>query len=450
VEAKLLSVFSFHWESFEPRGTSIKGLREKGILLMQLYNTRTQQLEPFTARQEPVTLYVCGITPYDTTHLGHAFTYTAVDILVRYLEWQGHQVRYVQNVTDIDDDILRKAGEVGEDWRSLGNRWTTHFIEDMIALNVLPPAFFPRATGMIPPIIELVATLVAKGVAYVAAGNVYFAVDAWPDYGKLSHMDRAAMLPVANERGNNPDDPHKRDPLDFVLWQAQAPGEPAWASPWGKGRPGWHIECSTMSTTLLGNTIDLHSGGGDLLFPHHECEIAQVEGATGQEPFVRYWFHTAMVEHEGEKMSKSLGNLVMARDLLQEYTADALRLYMASHHYRQSWSYAEADLRAAQAQADRWRAAVTIASGPGPAVAATTYAQRMRTALDDDLATPAVITVLAELADLIHDGAQRGHALHAAQATLRTYAAVLGLRLEQAPDGRVQSGWEHHLADFAV
>lgn len=416
---------------------------------MQLYNTRTQQIEPFTARQEPVTLYVCGITPYDTTHLGHAFTYAAVDILVRFLEWQGHQVRYVQNVTDIDDDILRKAGEVGEDWRSLGNRWTTHFIEDMIALNVRPPDDYPRATSFIPQIIELVAGLMAKGVAYGTAGNVYFAVDAWPDYGKLSQMDHAAMLPLANARGNNPADPHKRDPLDFVLWQAQAPGEPAWDSPWGKGRPGWHIECSTMSTTLLGDTIDLHSGGSDLLFPHHECEIAQVEGVTGQEPFVRYWVHTAMVEHTGEKMTKSLGNLVMARDLLQEYTADALRLYMASHHYRHPWSYAERELTAAQQRADQWRAAATVAGGIGPAVDAAPYAARFRAALNDDLATPTAVTVLTELADLIQRGVQRGHAVNAAQAALRTYAAILGMRLEQEPDARVQIGWQHHLADFA-
>lgn len=416
---------------------------------MHLYNTQTQQVEPFTIRHSPVTLYVCGITPYDTTHLGHAFTYTAVDILLRYLEWQGNRVHYVQNVTDIDDDILRKAQEVGEDWRALGNRWTRHFIEDMISLNVRPPDDYPRATGVIGPIIELVTALMDRGVAYAAGGNVYFAVDAWPDYGKLSHIARREMLPIANERGNLPDDPHKRDPLDFVLWQAQAPGEPAWDSPWGKGRPGWHIECSTMSTRLLGNTIDLHSGGSDLLFPHHECEIAQVEGATDQKPFVRYWFHTAMVKHEGEKMSKSLGNLVMARDLLQDYTADALRLYLAGHHYRRPWSYDESQLIKAQQVAQSWLAAVTAVGGSDTPVDPATHADHFRTALDNDLDTPSAVTALGALADAIEQGAHRGQAVQAAQATLRILAAVLGLRLDCATAERVQAGWQRHAADFA-
>lgn len=262
-------------------------------------------------------------------------------------------------------------------------------------------------------VIELVTALMHREVAYAAGGNVYFAVDAWPDYGKLSHIARPEMLPIANERGNLPNDPHKRDPLDFVLWQAQAPGEPAWDSSWGRGRPGWHIECSTMSTRLLGNTIDLHSGGSDLLFPHHECEIAQVEGATGQQPFVRYWFHTAMVEHEGEKMSKSLGNLVMARDLLKEYTADALRLYMASHHYRQPWRYAADQLAQAQQLAARWLAAVTVVGGMGTPVNPAAQADRFRMAL----------------ADAIQQGMQQGQAVQAAQTTLRILAAILGLRM---------------------
>lgn len=268
------------------------------------------------------------------------------------MEWQGNTVHYVQNVTDIDDDILRKAKAVGEDRRALGNRWTAHFIEDL-SLNVRPPDDYPRS-----PPVSLQRLLHwwrhwwKKGVAYAAGGNVYFAVDAWPDYGKLSHIARSEMLPIANERGICPTIPTSATHSRILCSGRRRPlVEPAWDSPWGKGRPGWHIECSTMSTSLLGSTIDLHSGGSDLLFPHHECEIAQVEGATGQEPFVRYWFHTAMVEHEGEKMSKSLGNLVMARDLLQDYTADALRLYMASHHYRHPWHYDAGELRVAQSLA---------------------------------------------------------------------------------------------------
>src|SRR6185503_16067162 len=207
---------------------------------MKLYNALTQSIETFAPQTELITIYVCGITPYDTTHLGHAFTYMAFDVLIRYLEHLNYQVRYAQNVTDIDDDILRKASEVGEDWQTLGNRWTVHFIEDMQTLNVRPPDHFPRATDVIPAIIEAVQKLLAAGVAYEAGGNVYFHIAAWPEYGKLSHIPREDMLAIANERGNKPDDPYKRHPLDFVLWQAQAPAEPAWNSPWGPGRPGWH------------------------------------------------------------------------------------------------------------------------------------------------------------------------------------------------------------------
>jgi L-cysteine:1D-myo-inositol 2-amino-2-deoxy-alpha-D-glucopyranoside ligase len=305
---------------------------------IKLYNSLTHQVEPFKPAGEVVTIYVCGITPYDTTHLGHAFTYTGADILIRFLEAQGYQVNYAQNVTDIDDDILRKAREVGDNWLELGNRWTAHFIKDLQRLNVRPPDHFPRATDVIPEIITMVEQLIKRGVAYQVEGNIYFEMNAWPDFGKLSHIPKEQMLSVANERGNNPDDPRKRHPLDFVLWQAQAPGEPAWESPWGFGRPGWHIECSTMATHFLGETIDLHSGGSDLIFPHHECEIAQIEPLTRQ-PFVRCWLHIGMVHHEGQKMSKSLGNLVMIRDLLSGWSADALRLYMGSHHYRQVWSH---------------------------------------------------------------------------------------------------------------
>ena len=251
---------------------------------MKLYNSLTRKVEPFQPLADEVTVYTCGITPYDTTHLGHAFTYTSADVLIRYLEYQGWRVRYVQNVTDIDDDILRKAKELGEDWRSLGNRWTAFFIRDMQALNVRPPDVFPRATEVISEIIEAVKRLIDAGVAYESHGNVYFSVRSWESYGKLSRLSPEAMLPIANERGNNPDDPNKRDPLDFVLWQAQAPGEPAWESPRGPGRPGWHIECSTMARCYLGETVDIHVGGADLMFPHHEGEIAQFEPVNPGKP----------------------------------------------------------------------------------------------------------------------------------------------------------------------
>jgi cysteinyl-tRNA synthetase len=303
---------------------------------MQLYNQMTRTLQTLNPEQEDFTIYTCGITPYDTTHLGHAFTYACTDVLIRYLEYLGHRVIYVQNVTDIDDDILRRARSEGKDWQALGNQWTAHFIQDMMSLNMLPPSHFPRATDYISEIQEWVQKLLDAGVAYEVQGSVYFQIDSYPGFGKLNRLSRSEMLTIANERGNRPDDPNKRDPLDFVLWQAQAPGEPSWESPWGPGRPGWHIECSTMATQLLGEAIDIHIGGSDLAFPHHECEIAQVEPVTGKIPCVHFWMHIAMVYHEGEKMSKSLGNLVMVRDLLESWSADSLRLYLGRHHYREN------------------------------------------------------------------------------------------------------------------
>ncbi|MEZ4732826.1 MAG: cysteine--tRNA ligase [Caldilineaceae bacterium] len=416
---------------------------------MNLYNTRTQQIEPFTVPARPITLYVCGITPYDTTHLGHAFTYVVNDILVRFLEYSGHQVRYVQNVTDIDDDILRKAKEVGEDWLSVGNRWTAHFIRDMENLNVRPPDLFPRATDVIPQIIETVQALLAAGVAYVAGGSVYYQVDQWREFGKLSHIPRSDMLSVANERGNHPDDPHKRNPLDFVLWQAQAPGEPAWESPWGAGRPGWHIECSTMSTSFLGKTLDLHSGGSDLLFPHHECEIAQVEPVTGKHPFVRFWLHVAMVQHAGEKMSKSLGNLVMVEDLLQQFSPDALRFYLGQHHYRSAWNFAEAALQDAATLAQQLQEAAQVTGGQDRILDVHSLQYEFGEALDQDLDTPAALQRLTSVAEHILAAAKAGWRVDRAQAQLRSMSQVLGLRLGQSePEPRVVEGWQRHLVRF--
>ncbi|MCB8942203.1 MAG: cysteine--tRNA ligase [Ardenticatenaceae bacterium] len=417
---------------------------------MELYNTRTQRQELFKPQAEGVSFYVCGITPYDTTHLGHAFTYTTADILTRYLEYQGYTVHYVQNVTDIDDDILRKAQAVGEDWRVLGNRWTRHFIEDMQALNVRPPDHLPRATDVIPQIVAQVQRLLAAGVAYEVEGNVYFQVADWPEFGALSRIPPQERLSIANERGNHPDDPHKREPLDFVLWQAQAADdEPAWKSPWGNGRPGWHIECSTLATHFLGETIDIHSGGSDLLFPHHECEIAQVEPVTGQKPFVRFWLHTAMVAYEGEKMSKSLGNLVMVRDLLQDYTADALRIYLAQHHYREVWAHDEVALAKAVQSAERLAVAMTAVSHDGQAINIHPVQDRFQAAMDNDLDTTMALASLLNLADEIIFRAENGYAVTEAQAALQQMAGVFGLRLGgEMAESRVIEGWQRHLERF--
>ncbi len=418
--------------------------------MIKLYNPITRQYEEFRPRGSQASIYVCGITPYDTTHLGHAFTYTVADILVRYLEFLGLEVHYVQNVTDIDDDILRKARQVGEDWKALGDRWTAHFIQDMMALNVRPPDHYPRATEVIPDIVASVEKLVESGQAYAAGGNVYYAVKSWPTFGELSHLSLEQMLPVANQRGNNPNDPHKRDPLDFVLWQAQAPDEPAWQSPWGLGRPGWHIECSTMSSKYLGSTIDFHSGGGDLVFPHHECEIAQTEAITGERPFVRFWLHAAMVRHQGEKMSKSLGNLVMARDLLKEFSPDSLRIYLAMHQYQNEWSFDRGHLKWAASLAERYKQAANVMGGKGPALEPAAWLHAFKAAMDAGLDSPAALAQVDDFAVNILLAAVQGRQVSAAQEALRKMCMVFGLRLDAAgPEERVLSGWGQHLKKFA-
>ena len=409
---------------------------------MKLYNSKTQTTEEFSLRDSEITLYVCGITPYDTTHVGHAFTYTAYDQLIRYLELKGIHVRYAQNVTDIDDDILKKAKETGEDWRELGNRWTDHYIDDMIALNVRPPDYFPHATDIIAEIIHSVEDLIRAGVAYVKNGSVYYEVSRYPEFGQLSHLPHSEMLPVANERGNRPEDPNKRDPLDFVLWQAQAPGEPAWESSWGPGRPGWHIECSTMATKYLGKTVDIHGGGLDLCFPHHECEIAQVKPVLGQDPYVRYWMHTAMVGYQGEKMSKSLGNLVMVDRLLDTYSPDALRLYLGSHHYREAWSYDEKDLKKFQELANILSQAVQVENGKNASFSPTKYVSEFSESMDNDLGTPGAVHALQELARGILEAAKGRRDVKEAQEMLRKYSLIFGLTLgSETPEKRVVEGW---------
>jgi L-cysteine:1D-myo-inositol 2-amino-2-deoxy-alpha-D-glucopyranoside ligase len=416
---------------------------------MELFNNMSRHLETLTLEQEKFTVYTCGITPYDTTHLGHAFTYTCTDVLIRYLEYLGHNVVYVQNVTDIDDDILRRAQSEGKDWRTLGNQWTAHFIRDMMSLNVLPPTYFPRATDFIREIQDWVGRLLDAGVAYQSGGNVYFHIDSYPDFGKLNRLPRSEMLSIANERGNRPDDPHKRDPLDFVLWQAQAPGEPAWESPWGPGRPGWHIECSTMATRLLGDIIDIHIGGSDLAFPHHECEIAQIEPVTENSPCVRFWVHIAMVHHEGEKMSKSLGNLIMVRDLLESWSPDALRLYLGCHHYREIWSHEIDVLENSEQLAQTLKSAVDATNGQGSTLDPSHTVRAFQQCMDSDLDTPSAIAVMEDFALEILRASSSGKEVGAAQDALRTMGRVFGLRLDTpGPDKRVELGWEKHLSRF--
>ena len=398
---------------------------------MQLYNTQTGRVEAFAPGEGGVGIYVCGVTPYDTTHIGHAFVFLTFDVLIRHLRAQGLDVTYVQNVTDIDDDILRKAAEVGIPWDELGRQQTAAYLETMDRLNIRRPDVYPKATEETPKMIEIIGGLLEGGHAYERAGNIYFRVASDPEYGKLSRYDREEMLRIAAERGGKPDDPLKDDPLHFLLWQASAPGEPSWPSPWGPGRPGWHIECSAMSMRYLGETIDIHGGGSDLIFPHHESEIAQSEGVTGA-PFVRYWMHVGMLRYEGEKMSKSLGNLVLVPRLLERYSPDAIRLCLLAHRYRDSWDFAYPQMDDAQGFAEQLRAALVASGEPGGAdagIAVDALRARFHAALDDDLDTPAALAVLRELVDQIRAGQSRGADPRPAQALLRELGDLLGLTL---------------------
>lgn len=397
-------------------------------MTLRLYNTATRDIEPFVPLGETVGLYVCGVTPYDTTHMGHAFTYMVFDTLVRVLRRVGWAVTYVQNVTDIDDDILKRARETGKQWDELGREQTAQYEKDSRALNILPPTHFLRATDEIAEIIPLIAMLIEKGHAYAAGGNVYFSVATDPDYGSLSRYSRAEMREIAAERGGNPDDPNKRNPLDFLLWQGEQPGEPAWDAPWGKGRPGWHIECSAMAMHFLGPTVDVHGGGADLIFPHHESEIAQSECATGVHPFVRVWMHTAMVRYQGEKMSKSLGNMVFVRDALRQYDPDAIRLYLLNHHYRMPWEYEDDGPATFLPLVQRATDALALPTDEDVLRDTTRLLADFDHALENDLDTPAAIAVFRSLVEAMRATGRAPDPTHMA---LRAMAETLGLRLGQ-------------------
>ncbi len=355
---------------------------------MRLYDTARREIVPF----EPgpvVLMYTCGITPYDATHLGHAAVYLTYDVLQRRLRDRGHETRCVRNITDVDDSILGKARELGVHYLDLAAAETARFDNDMIALDMLPAWSEPRATSAIADIRGFIGMVLDRGYAYEAGGGVYFDVSKWEKFGSISGYDDATMLAYAAERGGRPDDPHKRNPLDFVLWQPSEEGEPAWESLWGPGRPGWHVECSALALRELGTTIDLHGGGGDLIFPHHECEAAQSEAATG-EPFVRHWMHQAMVRMDGQKMSKSLGNLVFVSELRKTFDTRAIRLGVISNHYRTEWEWSEELMPTAQARLERWLATSSKGEGdPGDGAL-----DDVRAALDDDLDIPGAIEAI--------------------------------------------------------
>jgi len=394
-------------------------------MTMRLFDTARRAVVAFEPDPH-VLMYTCGITPYDATHVGHAATFIAFDVLQRRLLDLGHTVTLVRNVTDVDDPLFAKARALGVHYLDLAATEEARFERDMEALNALPVSSSPRASSAIPDIRGFIGMVLDRGFAYQSGGAVYFDVGAFDGFGAISGLDEAAMLELARKRGGNVDDPGKRNPLDFVLWQPSAEDEPSWDTLWGPGRPGWHIECSALALRELGTTIDLHGGGADLIFPHHECERAQSEAATG-EPFARHWMHTALIAKDGEKMSKSLGNLVFVDDLRTTWDARAIRLAIIEHHYRREWQWEDDLMPRADARLRRWaEAAVDAALDDGGVL------DDVRSALDDDLDTPTAVA-------LIDDAARRGKPIVAA-------AELVGVPLA-AGDGFTRSSQRVLTAD---
>ena len=382
---------------------------------MRLYDTSRKEIVDFSPGDE-VKMYVCGVTPYDATHLGHAFTFVNYDVLIRRLLDTGRTVKCVRNVTDVDDPLFAKARELGIHYLDLAAREEKRLEDDLRAMNFVPMHATPRASSAISDIRGFIGMVLERGFAYEAGGSVYFDVGRFEQFGSVSHYDRQHMVDLARERGGNVDDPNKRDPLDFVLWQPSADDEPSWDTIWGAGRPGWHIECSALALRELGTTIDLHGGGTDLIYPHHECERAQSEAATGQ-PFVRHWMHVAMVWMDGYKMSKSRGNLVFVDQLRKRYDPRAIRLGLIVNHYRREWEWDEGLIDRATERLGKWAASsvdseqANSREGEG----GQAVLDEVRERLDDDLDTPGAVAA-------IDAAAARG-------VDVRAAAALLGVTL---------------------
>jgi L-cysteine:1D-myo-inositol 2-amino-2-deoxy-alpha-D-glucopyranoside ligase len=367
---------------------------------LRLHDTATREVRPL-APGPTATMYVCGITPYDAAHLGHAFAYLTYDLVQRVLRDAGHAVSYTQNVTDVDEPLFERAAETHDDWRALGTRETEQFRSDMTALNVLAPTAYVGAVEAMPAIVEMIGLLRANGSTYDVDGDTYFSVGSAPHFGTVGNLPVEEMVRLARERGGDPDRAGKKDPLDPVLWLAERPGEPSWHAPWGRGRPGWHVECSAIARATLGDTFDLHGGGTDLVFPHHEMSSAEASAALGVWPFVRHWTHNAMVGLNGEKMSKSKGNLVFVRHMRLDHDPVALRLALLAHHYRSDWEWFHDEIVRAEARLDRWRAAVSRDAGP----AADEVLADVRRHLADDLDAPSALAAVDRWVDeALHNG----------------------------------------------
>ncbi len=399
-------------------------------MTLRIHNSLTGRKEDLRELQPgKLRMYVCGITVYDYCHVGHARMLVVFDMVRRYLSWRGYDVTFVRNITDIDDKIIERARANGEPWRQLTERFTVAMHEDCAALGIEPPDHEPRATDFMPQIIDMIGALLERGHAYVAdGGDVLYAVSSFAGYGRLSGKNPADLRAGARVAVGE----HKRDPLDFALWKSAKPGEPSWESPWGAGRPGWHIECSAMSTALLGGHFDIHGGGLDLKFPHHENEIAQSCGASG-EPFVNLWMHNGFVRVDDEKMSKSLGNFFTVREVLPRLRPEVLRAFVLASHYRGPINYTEENLRQADAALSRLYLALRDVEPVAPAPA-TEWSERFREAMDDDFNTAGAFAVLQTLARELNVVKAAGDARQAAAlaAELGALGGVLGL-LGHAP-----------------
>ncbi|MBR7828362.1 cysteine--1-D-myo-inosityl 2-amino-2-deoxy-alpha-D-glucopyranoside ligase [Actinospica sp. MGRD01-02] len=370
----------------------------------RVFDTSTGGLVATPARPAadgPARIYVCGITPYDATHLGHAATYLAFDLVQRAWLDAGYDVRYVQNVTDVDDPLLERAERDQDDWQVLAMRETALFREDMTALRILPPYRYIGAVESIDLVVALVQRLIEQGAAYRVDEDVYFDVHAEPDFGSVSNLDPALREKIFGERGGDPDRPGKRHPLDCLLWQAERPGEPSWETPLGRGRPGWHIECAAIALEYLGAGIDVQGGGSDLSFPHHEMGAAEAQVVTGERPFAYTYVHAGMVGLDGEKMSKSRGNLVFVSKLRAEgHDPMAIRLALLAHHYRADWEWHAEDLERAEARLARWREAVSRPDAPS----ADPLLAELRERLADDLDAPGALAAMDRWADAVLAG----------------------------------------------
>ena len=396
--------------------------------MLRLTSTLTGEKTEFTPHNPPdVLMYVCGVTPYSDSHVGHGMSYVIFDVVRRYLAHRGYNVRVVQNFTDVDDKIIARSQETGETAEGLAGRYMELFREDMALLNVLPADEYPLATVEVPSMLEMISGLIDKGFAYAADGDVYFRVNKFDSYGKLSHRTLDGMMAGARIAPNE----LKESPLDFTLWKGAKEGEPSWDSPWGPGRPGWHIECSAMSLSYLGEKIDIHGGGADLIFPHHENEIAQTEAFTGTEPFAQYWLHNGLLQMGEEKMSKSLGNLVSIRDVVEQHGADAFRLFVLTSHYRMPLTWTDEGVAASARAAERLSRAASAVGGEGDAPDVSAFRERFYEAMDDDLNTPQALAAMFDMAREMNRAAGEGADVSQACELLRELGGVLGLGLDQ-------------------